>query len=168
FQKDFIEADRKVNLLGSALYGSILKIFPIPNDENNKWVSHLELETAGMQGTDSIFTRQILPVYFNSLQLASDSKSYKEADFYLEGINKFQHKYGSEVMTEDERITSEILYNKYDVFKNLYYLYMLSGILMPFFTILSIFFQKKAIRYVINFFHVLIGVFFALHTLGLT
>src|SRR5690606_35990194 len=66
FQKDFIEADRKVNLLGSALYGSILKIFPIPNDENNKWVSHLELETAGIQGTDSIFTRQILPVYFNS------------------------------------------------------------------------------------------------------
>src|SRR5690606_26174997 len=42
-----------------------------------------------------------------------------------------------------------------------------SGILMLFFTILSIFFQKKAIRYVINFFHVLIGVFFALHTLGL-
>ena len=30
FQKDFIEADRKVNLLNSALSGSILKIFPIP------------------------------------------------------------------------------------------------------------------------------------------
>ncbi len=167
FQKDFIEADRKVSLLGSALYGSILKIFPIPGDDNNKWVSHLELETAGMQGKDSVFTRQILPVYFNSIQMAAESGSYKEADFYLEGISKFQKKYGSEVMPDNERITSEILYNKYDVFKNLYYLYMLSGILMLLFTIISIFFHKKAIGYVINFFHGLIFVFFGLHTLGL-
>src|SRR5690606_15824150 len=43
FQKDFIEADRKVNLLNSALSGSILRIFPVPNHENNKWVSYMEL-----------------------------------------------------------------------------------------------------------------------------
>ena len=32
FEKDFIETDRKVNLLFSALEGEILKIFPVPND----------------------------------------------------------------------------------------------------------------------------------------
>jgi hypothetical protein len=31
----------------SALSGRILKIFPIPNDTNNKWVSSLELGEAG-------------------------------------------------------------------------------------------------------------------------
>ena len=30
---------RKVNLLFSALEGEILKIFPVPNDLNNKWIS---------------------------------------------------------------------------------------------------------------------------------
>ena len=39
FEKDFIESDRKVNLMYSALEGDILKIFPIPLDQNNKWIA---------------------------------------------------------------------------------------------------------------------------------
>lgn len=167
FQKDFIEADRKVNLLNSALSGSILKIFPVPNDPNNKWVSYLELNHAGMKGIDSTFTKQILPIYLLAARNAVDTKNYKEADFYLSGISKFQHRYGAKVMPSEDRISSEITYNKYDVFKKLYYLYMLTGILMLLFTIVNIFFEKKAINYIINAFHVIIGLFFLLHTAGL-
>ncbi|HEX8563392.1 MAG TPA: cytochrome c biogenesis protein CcsA [Flavobacterium sp.] len=167
FQKDFIEADRKVNLLSSALMGSILKIFPIPNDPNNKWVSYPELGRVKLSPADSTFTKQILPIYFMAVQNASQTKNYKEADFYLNGISKFQRKYGAEVMPDQERITSEILYNKYDIFKKLYYWYMLSGVLMLILTIVNIFIQKKALRVTINLVHVLIGIFFGLHTLGL-
>src|SRR5690606_8808843 len=102
-----------------------------------------------------------------ALQGAAKSGNYKEANFYLDGINKFQHKYGSEVIPADERVTSEILYNKYDIFKNLYYWYMIVGVLMLLFTIINIFFEKRSIRIVVNVFHVLIGLLFALHTLGL-
>lgn len=166
-QEDLIDADRKVNLLNSALSGSILKIFPVPNDANNKWVSYLELNQAGLKGMDSTFTQQILPIYILSLKTATDTKKYKEADFYLDGIKKFQKRYGSKVMPSEEKVTSEITYNKYDVFKKLYYLYMLAGILMLLFTIVNIFFEKKAMRIVINGFHILIGLLFALHTCGL-
>jgi hypothetical protein len=41
--------------LESALSGRILKIFPIPNDPNNKWVSSLELNEAGLKGMDSTY-----------------------------------------------------------------------------------------------------------------
>ena len=58
FEKDFVETDKKVNLLNQATSGSILRIFPIPKDENNKWVSHLELNHAGLKGMDSIFASQ--------------------------------------------------------------------------------------------------------------
>ncbi len=167
FQKDFIEADRKVNLLNAALSGSILRIFPIPNHENNKWVSYPELQGAGLKGIDSTFTRQILPVYIMSLSNSIKSKNYKEPDFYLKGIVNYQEKYGKSVMPSSEKIDSEIMYNKYDIFKKLYYFYMLSGVLMLLLTIVNIFFEKKAIRIAINGFHVLIGLFFALHTLGL-
>lgn len=167
FQKDFIEADKKVNLLNSALSGSMLKIFPLPKDENNKWISYEELGQSGMKGIDSTFTRQILPIYLTALKTATETGIYKEPNFYLDGINKFQHKFGSKVMPSDEKITAEIIYNKYDIFKKLYYWYMLTGVLMLFFTIVNIFYEKKSIRYVINGFHVLIGFFFALHTIGL-
>ncbi len=167
FQKDFIETDKKVNLLNSALSGSILKIFPVPNDPNDKWVNYMELRHAGLKGMDSTFTQQILPIYLVSLKNAAAAKNYKEPDFYLGGIKKFQSKYGSRVMPAEDKITSEILYNKYDVFKNLYYLYMLAGVFMLALTIVSIFHNRSWIRLTINAFHLLIGVFFAIHTLGL-
>jgi hypothetical protein len=44
FEKDFIETDKKVNLMESALSGRILKIFPYSNDANNKWVSLVKLD----------------------------------------------------------------------------------------------------------------------------
>ena len=52
FEKDFIETDRKVNLLFSAIDGKILKIFPIPNDKSNKWVSFKELNIDDFKGVD--------------------------------------------------------------------------------------------------------------------
>ena len=166
FQKDFIETDRKVNLLNSALSGSILKIFPIPSDPNNKWVSHMELHAAGLKGQDTI-TSQVLPAYVMAVDSARTSKNYASADFLLEGIHNFQKKYGSGVLPSDEKIRSEIAYNKYDIFKKLYYFYMLAGVLMLLFTIVNIFFEKKILRIVINVFHVLIVLLFVVHTLGL-
>lgn len=167
FEKDFIEADRRVNLLNSALSGSILRIFPIPNDANHKWVSYPELESAGLKGMDSVFTKQILPVYIMSLSKSAETGNYKEPDFYLDGMNKFQSKYGKEVMPSKEKVDAEIMYNKYDVFKKLYYLYMLAGVLMLALTIVNIFFNKKALKFAINAFHILIAFFFLMHTLGL-
>jgi cytochrome c-type biogenesis protein CcsB len=167
FEKDFVETDKKVNLLNSALSGSILRIFPIPNDVNNKWVSYPELGEAKMKGMDSIFTRQIFPIYLNSLTNAALKNKFKESDFYLDGIIKFQKKYGGKVMPSEDRISSEILYNKYDVFRNLFYLYMIAGVLMIFFTIIKIFKEGKIINFLVNSMHVIIGLLFVLHTLGL-
>lgn len=167
FQKDFIETDRKVNLLNSALSGSILRIFPIPGDSNNKWVSALEFNESGIKGADSTFTRQILPIYLQSLTAASQSNVYKEPDFYIDGIGKYQKKYGKSVLPSEQKVHAEIMYNKYDIFKNLYYYYMLTGVLMLLLVIANIFAEKKSLRVVINVVHVIIGILFALHTLGL-
>ncbi|NHM07720.1 cytochrome c biogenesis protein CcsA [Flavobacterium sp. CYK-4] len=167
FQKDFIETDRKVNLLNSALTGSILRIFPVPNDPNNKWISYLELDQANIHGIDSTFTKNILPLYMSVLDSAALGKNYVNADFYLQSIENYQKKFGKTVRPSDDKIDSEITYNKYDIFKKLYYLYMLTGVLMLIFTIVNIFFEKKFIRWVINGFHILIGLLFLLHTAGL-
>jgi cytochrome c-type biogenesis protein CcsB len=165
FQKDFIEADKKVVLLNSALSGSILRIFPIPNDSNNKWISYLELNEH--ENTELKNLKNILPAYMQTLVDATRKNDYQLADDIIGGIDKFQHKYGGSVRPSDERITAEILYNKYDIFKNLYYLYMLAGVFMLIFTIVQIFNSSKFVKYAVETFHVLIGFFFLLHTFGL-
>ena len=168
FEKDFVETDKKVNLLSSALFGSILKIFPIPGDENNKWVSYPELGEANIKGMDSTFTKQIIPIYLASLANASETNKYKEADFYLDGIKKYQKKYGEKVIPSDERITSEIFYNKINIFKNLFYLYMFGGILMILLVVAKIFNEKnKILNFLVNFMHIFIALLFVAHTVGL-
>ena len=70
-------------------------------------------------------------------------------------------------MISDKKIKAEILYNKYDIFKRLFYLYMLAGVFMIGFAIYQLFSTAKWLKYTVNFFHSTIVFFFILHTLGL-
>ncbi|TRX39728.1 cytochrome c biogenesis protein [Flavobacterium restrictum] len=167
FEKGFIETDKKVNLMESALTGSILRIFPIPKDPNNKWISYLEIDHAGLKGMDATYTKNVLPLYFGTLNDAATSKNYKTANELIESINGFQKKFGSKVMPSQRKIDLEIAYNKYDILPKLFYCYSLAGILMLVFTLLSIFFDKKVFRVTVNAFHISIGFFFLLHTIAL-
>ncbi|MWB94175.1 cytochrome C biogenesis protein [Flavobacterium sp. GA093] len=167
FEKDFIETDKKVNLMESALSGSILKIFPVPNDPNNKWISYLERGNVNLKGMDSTYVKQILPLYFSALNSGSIEKDFKNADELVESINGFQKKFGAKVRPSEDKIDLEIAYNTYDILPKMTYWYSMAGILMLIFTIFTIFFDKKFLRIIVNGFHILIGLIFALHTLDL-
>lgn len=167
FQKDFIETDRRVNLLYNALQGKLLRIFPIPGHENNKWVSYPEASEAGFTGMDSLYTQQILPIYMSAIREAKQTGDYTRANEMLESIKGFQKKFGAEVMPSEEKIHAEILYNKYDVFRNLFWMYMLAGIVMLVFVIVQIFNDSKPIRILIGVGKIAILVMFILHTAGL-
>ncbi|WP_051205572.1 cytochrome c biogenesis protein [Salinimicrobium xinjiangense] len=167
FEKDFIETDRRVNLLYNALQGKILRIFPIPGHENNKWVSYPEVAEAGFKGMDSVYTRQILPMYFNAVRTAKETGDYTQANELLSSIKGFQKKFGAEVIPSEKKIETEILYNKYDIFRNLFWMYMLAGVVMLVFVIVQIFKDSKIIRGLIKLSAVTIIIFFALHTAGL-
>ncbi|WP_240463000.1 cytochrome c biogenesis protein [Mesonia aquimarina] len=169
FQKDFISADEKVNLLYNALEGKVLKIFPIPNAENNKWLSYMEIrENPGkFTGADSLYVSKILPYYMQVIQTAKSTDNYSKADEMLASIKDFQKKYGAEVMPSEQKIEAEILYNKYDVFRGLFWQYMLAGLVMFLFVILQIFYDKKGVRIIVNISKVIILLLFILHTAGL-
>ncbi|MDX1753119.1 MAG: cytochrome c biogenesis protein CcsA [Salinimicrobium sediminis] len=167
FDKDFIETDRRVNLLYNALQGKILRIFPIPGDENNKWVSFPEAAEAGFKGMDSVYTRQILPMYFTALRSAKETGDYEQANELLNSIKGFQKKFGAEVIPSERRIETEIIYNKYDIFRNLFSWYMFAGVIMLVFVIFQIFKDSKIMRGLITVSKVVIIILFILHTAGL-
>jgi cytochrome c-type biogenesis protein CcsB len=165
FEKDFVETDKKVNLMNSALFGSILKIFPVPKDKNNKWLSSLELSHPTGTALDTI--KSALPYYFESLMLATKTKDYTMANTMLNGLESYQKKFGKAVRPSDKKIDYEILYNKYDVFQKLPYWYLTIAALMMLFTIIQIFKEKKWLSVTVNVLHIIVGLLFATHTLGL-
>ena len=165
FEKDFVETDKKVNLLNAALSGKILRIFPVPKDSNNKWLSFLEINHTTGTALDTI--KNALPVYLDALQKASLDNNYIMANTFLVGMENYQKKFGKAVRPSDKKIDYEILYNKYDVFQKLPYWYLSIAFLMLLFTIIQIFKEKKWLAITVNVFHVIVGLLFGLHTLGL-
>ena len=156
FEKDFIESDRKVNLLFSALEGDILRIFPKPNDLNNKWVSYSELKDQNFRGIDSLFVNNIFPLYLRELDNSIQFNDYKQAEGMLESIKGFQLKYSGDIMPTDNKIKAEVLYNKINVFEKLFIWYFSVGMLFFLFIVFDIFSDnslvKKIMKYILLLF----------------
>jgi cytochrome c-type biogenesis protein CcsB len=167
FEKDFVKAHENFFILNQALTGTILKIFPIPDDINNKWLSYPELQEGMFKGVDSVITRSILPVYFQVLRTARSSGDYTEADEILLGIKKFQKKYGGDVMPSERKVKTEIIYTKIDIFNRLYKYFTLFGLLMFTFIIFQIFKEGKVINTLVKLCKYVIWSFFIAMTLGL-
>ncbi len=167
FDLDYISVDDRLNLLYAAVGGSILRIFPLPNDVNNKWVSHPELSQAHFKGTDSVYVKQIIPAYISVLQDAKRTNNYSEANTILEGIKQFQKKYGATVLPSEGKIKAEIAYNKLDIFKKLMKYYGMVSVLLIFLIIIQIFKSNKALNLIIKIGLGIIVLLFLAHTAGL-
>lgn len=167
FEKDVINIDRRVNLLFSALQGSVMRIFPIPGDSNNTWVAQQDIARANFKGQDSTFLSKVLPLYFSSLRSANTNADYSQADAILEGIQNFQKTNGAAVYPSDRKIDMEIAYNEYDIFKKLFSYYMYIGTLMFLIVLVQIFKKNKTIDFLVKLCIAIILGLFALHTAGL-
>lgn len=170
FQQDFKDANIRLSLLDQALSGQILKIFPLLNDENNKWVSAIEYRGGQYQVADSLysnFIKNALPYYLMSLNKAIDSKDYTEADKLLAAFKQNQINHGSEVIPPDSKINAEVIFNKLNIFNHLYKLYAMTGILMFFILIFQIFKDRELWRIGTYFFKGTIMILFLWHTAGL-
>ncbi|WP_188655109.1 cytochrome c biogenesis protein CcsA [Yeosuana aromativorans] len=171
FQKEFKEADQRVNLLYNTIEGKSLKIFPVPNDSNNKWISSAEYREGNYKIEDSLYANFVnngFRAYLYTLQNAKETGNFKDADKLLESFKKTQHRYGESVMISDKKVNTEVLYNKYDIFKKLFSWYLYAGTLLFVVLIVQIFKSKsKALKISINVFKLAILGLFILHTLGL-
>ncbi|MDX1364255.1 MAG: cytochrome c biogenesis protein CcsA [Arenibacter latericius] len=170
FQKDFKSIDERLILLNRALGGEIVKIFPLLNDENNKWISAVEYRGGQYQVSDSLysnFIKNAVPFYLMSLEKAVQTGDYSEADKLLAAFKQNQVNHGSEVLPSTNKIKAEVFYNKADIYNRLYKYYALTGLLMFTLLVFQIIKDRKALRFSIKSIKVLIYLFFIVHTLGL-
>ena len=167
YEQSVIDVDRRVNLLYSALFGDLLTIFPVPNDSNNKWVSQNQLDSKNFSGTDSVFVKQILPAYIQTLNEAKQANDYGQANEILAGIKKFQKKYGSAVYPSEKKVNLELFYNKHDIFKSLFKYYLYAGTLLFILVIIRIFKTSKTINLLVKIGAAIIIGLFIYHTIGL-
>ncbi len=170
FEQDFKDANIRLSLLNQALGQQILKIFPLLDDENNKWISAVEFRGGQYQISDSLysnFVKNAMPYYLMTLDKAQKTGNYTEADKLLAAFKQNQRNHGSEVLPSDSKIETEVIYNKLDIFNRLYRYYALVGVVMFFILIFQIFKEREIWKAGIYFFKGVIILFFLWHTAGL-
>lgn len=171
YQKKLRETHERVSLLFSTIEGRSLKIFPLPNDEGNKWISSFEYKHESHKVKDSLygnFIKNGFRAYLYTLNKSKQSGDFSEASKLLAAFKKTQLKYGAEVMLSDDKVKTEVLYNKYDIFKKLYKWYLYAGTLFFIVLIMQIFNDKnKLINVSVEVFKYIVFGLFLIHTAGL-
>ncbi len=170
FEKDFKKVGERLSLLNIALSGQIVKIFPLLNNENNKWVSAVEYRSGQYQIQDSLysnFVRNAMPYYLGSLKSSIATGDYSEPDRLLDAFKQNQLNHGAEVLPSENKIKTEIIYNKLDLFNRLYKYYALVGVLLFIILIIRIFKDREILKAGAYLLKGTIILFFIWHTIGL-
>ena len=163
FDKDIISVDERVNIAHLVYRGDFLRVFPVPKDENQTWISPFQLNEFRFPSEDSVFVQKVFFAIFQQIQRGD----YEEANVFIEGVQSFQKKYGSEIIPPKWKSELEIFYNELNIFQRIYSKYLLLGLLLLVIFFLRTFSQKikavlleKLLSWGIIF-------LFLFHTLGL-
>lgn len=162
FDSDVLKVDERLNICYMVYEGDMLRILPDPFNSHKPWYSP-ESNIGNMPQEDSAFLKTILPAYFSALSKGNNSK----ADALLAGIADYQKRYGASILPSENKIKFEILYNKMLIFDNLSKIYGILGLFMIILLFIEMFKPSKWIKYVVNFFIVLVVIGFIVQTFGL-
>jgi cytochrome c-type biogenesis protein CcsB len=166
FDKEVMKVDERVNIFYMVYSGSFLNVFPVPGDENHKWVTSKEAD-AFFKDDEALFVKGVFSMYYEEIRKAVESGNWKAADDHLEYIIQFQKKYGAKIHPSDAKINLEVFYNKFDVFKRLSAYYGLIGFVLLVLHFINILKPKINLRKVIRIASVLVIVLFVIYTAGL-
>ena len=164
YDKDILTVDERVNICFTIYNGDIFRFFPLANDSNNTWFT--SRENSFFSGKDSLFVTNIMYMYMNALDRAILDDNWVTCDSVVSYISRFQNIYGKQVMPKDYKVDLEVLYNKLNIFSNLFMYYFIVGFVFLFLLIIRIF-NTNILSSAVKFIQFLIIIGFLYQTLGL-
>jgi cytochrome c-type biogenesis protein CcsB len=159
--KEVINVDERLNILMSVFSGNFLTIFPVPGDNNHKWINISEANLLGAE--KGAFAKNTLSGYINAVAQGN----WTEATTLLGNLRAFQQTEGAKIVLSDSKINLEIFYNNADIFGKLSKIFMLLGLIMLGFNLATIFnpgFNPVLIKKISLFVIILL---FAIETAGM-
>jgi len=166
YDKELIKIDERVNVAFMAYQGSLLRIYPKPDDMNNKWMAPMDaIKDYPKEHSDLV--RLSISAYFQMVAEAVKTGNWANADLALKGISKFQNLYGSAVMPSPSRIDMEIKYNEFGLFGKLVPLYLIAGLMLLVFAFINVFKPSFSLKWIMRGAWVIMSIGFAMHVAGL-
>ncbi len=166
FDKAVLQVDERVNVAYMVYTGALIKIWPAPNDGNNKWMATIEAMKT-LQPTEAEAIRQLAVGYFNAVDASMKSGRWDDANKALDTIVAYQKEVGASIYPDETKIGIEILYNKLNIFERLWPYFFLIGFILLFLSFAKIIKPTIKIALATRITMALLIVFFISLTVGL-
>jgi cytochrome c-type biogenesis protein CcsB len=166
YDKELIKIDERVNVAFMTYQGSLVRVYPKPNDDNNKWLAPMDAikEFPKLQ-SDKV--KMSMSAYFQMVEKGVKSGEWSSADLALKGIRAYQEKYGAAVIPSKSHIEMEIKYNKFGLFSKLVPIYILLGLVLLIFAFINVLRPTFSLKWVMRVSWVVFGIGFIMHLTGL-
>ena len=167
FEKEIIKLDEKLNIVSMIFSGSMLRLFPVPDDKNNHWEAPSDSHNGHSMDEATNFPQKFLDAYISLVKEAEVSNNWKQANDLLFELKQYQKKLGSEVYPSDLQLKAEIFLNELNVFDRLGKLYGLLGLLFLCLLFISIFALRISLKWPFRIAFAILVFGFIMQTTGL-
>jgi len=133
FDKEIMNVDERINILISVFNGDFLTIFPIPGDDNHKWVSINEGNELDDQSAK--FAMETVSSYLTSVR----NRDWATANVLLANLEQNQQKNGAKIIPSVAKVKLEVIYNDLNIFGKLSKIFMFTGLIMLVLQLITIF-----------------------------
>ncbi len=166
FDKAVLQVDERLNVAYMVFSGALLRMWAVPNDDNNKWLDTMgALQT--LQGADAYQIRELAVNYFTAVDVGMATDNWSDADRALKAIDMYQRNVGAAVYPQQSKINLEIWMNHANIFERLWPLYFLVGFTLLVLSFVKIIKPKFKLGFFAKTSFVLLVLFLVAHTIGL-
>ena len=162
YDKELVKADERLNVAYMIYTGSLLQMYPVPNDAGNKWMNPQDA-IAKFPKEISEMVRMMTVYLFQGASVIQQTGDTDKFDKAINLINMYQKKFGSEVIPSEKVVDVEIKYNKLGLLSKLVPLYILVGLILLLAAFVNIVKPNRSLNWINNIAWVLMIGGFIIH-----
>lgn len=159
FERDLVKVDERLNIIFMSYRGVLLTIFPLENNERNKWVDFKTMFAMIDNSELKRSTSRLLDAAYN--------RNYHKGFQYIDDIKAYQKQAGKDVIPLQDKLDAELWFSQTSLFFRLSLLYLVFGFSLLIYSISSMFYNKIISKKIKTSISVLAFIFVLAHTFGI-
>lgn len=162
--KEIVNVDERVNVSLMVYNGSLLRIYPLPQDPNNSWISPVEIR---VKDSTSVTNDNYMERIRQTIRQSVSTGNYLESEEIIATMRDLQERHDRDLLPQERKVKMEIFYNKINIFKRLFPVYMLTGMILLGLFLIQLFKPSLEFKRPVQILFVILLIAFGFQTLGL-
>ncbi len=162
YDKELVKVDERLNIAYMVYTGSLLTIYPIPHDANNKWVNPQDAIAKFPKEISGMIRMMTLYLFEGTTQIQKDGNS-TQFNQAIKLISLYQKKFGAEVLPSKAKTDMEIEYNRLGLLSKLVPLYILIGLILLIASFVNVVKPISSLKWIVKASWILMIAGFAVH-----